>query len=98
MSGAAHDFRDLSNNNLTGPIPDFLSELPNLTHPKKKHSFVIPIVVSIAGIFILLLVVAAICWWGFKRKRQHGDVIDAKAIPQYGSLESTSDSSHIMRY
>ncbi|KAL6285561.1 hypothetical protein ACE6H2_009951 [Prunus campanulata] len=37
---------------------------------KKKHSFVIPIV-SIAGIFILLLVVAAICWWGFKRKRQH---------------------------
>ncbi|ONI15689.1 hypothetical protein PRUPE_3G055800 [Prunus persica] len=56
---------------------------------KKKHSFVIPIVVSIAGILILLSVVAAICWWGFKRKRQHGDVIDAKAIPQYGSLEST---------
>ncbi|XP_021834818.1 probable LRR receptor-like serine/threonine-protein kinase At1g05700 [Prunus avium] len=38
---------------------------------KKKHSFVIPKVVSIAGIFILLLVAAAICWWGFKRKRQH---------------------------
>ncbi|PQM33855.1 putative LRR receptor-like serine/threonine-protein kinase [Prunus yedoensis var. nudiflora] len=56
---------------------------------KKKHSFVIPIVVSIAGIFILLLVVVAICWRGFKRKRQLGDVIDAKAIPQYGSLEST---------
>ncbi|PQM35090.1 putative LRR receptor-like serine/threonine-protein kinase [Prunus yedoensis var. nudiflora] len=121
---------DLSNN-LTGPIPYFLSKLPNLTvlnleknkftgsipvglierknngflslslcdnahlsrHVscilKKKHSFVIPIVVSIAGIFILLLVVAAICWWGFKTKRQHGDAIDAKAIPQYGSLEST---------
>ncbi|KAM1077631.1 hypothetical protein ACFX2I_024804 [Malus domestica] len=27
---AAECFRDLSNNNLTGPIPDFLSELPNL--------------------------------------------------------------------
>ncbi|XP_021829651.1 senescence-induced receptor-like serine/threonine-protein kinase [Prunus avium] len=30
MLAHAHDFRDLSNNNLTGPIPDFLSQLPNL--------------------------------------------------------------------
>ncbi|PQQ17168.1 putative LRR receptor-like serine/threonine-protein kinase [Prunus yedoensis var. nudiflora] len=55
---------------------------------KKKHNFIIPIVVPTAGISILLLVAVAIWWWSLKRNRQD-DVIDAKASPQYGSLEST---------
>ncbi|KAI5336909.1 hypothetical protein L3X38_016178 [Prunus dulcis] len=123
--------QDLSNNNLTGPIPEFLSKFQNLTvlnleknkftgsvpvglierknngflllslcdNPHlswhgsskltKKHNFIIPIVVPTAGISILLLVAVAIWWWSLKRNRQEGDVIDAKASPQYGSLEST---------
>ncbi|CAL8131715.1 unnamed protein product [Prunus armeniaca] len=57
---------------------------------KKKHNFIIPIVVPTAGISILLLVAVAIWWWSLKRNRQEGgDVIDEKASPQYGSLEST---------
>ncbi|KAH0982488.1 hypothetical protein GBA52_009665 [Prunus armeniaca] len=123
---------NLSNNNLTGPIPEFLSKFQNLTvlnleknkftgsvpvglierknngflllslcdNPhlsgngscklKKKHNFIIPIVVPTAGISILLLVAVAIWWWSLKRNRQEGgDVIDEKASPQYGSLEST---------
>ncbi|CAB4272462.1 unnamed protein product [Prunus armeniaca] len=56
---------------------------------KKKHNFIIPIVVPTAAISILLLVAVAIWWWSLKRNRQEGDVIDAKASPQYGSLEST---------
>ncbi|KAI5336916.1 hypothetical protein L3X38_016185 [Prunus dulcis] len=56
---------------------------------KKKHNFIVPIVVPTAGISILLLVAVAIWWWILKRNRQEGDVIDAKASPQYGSLEST---------
>ncbi|KAH0982490.1 hypothetical protein GBA52_009667 [Prunus armeniaca] len=56
---------------------------------KKKHNFIIPIVVPTAGISILLLVAVAIRWWSLKRNRQEGDVIDAKPSPQYGSLEST---------
>ena len=38
---------------------------------KKKRNFVIPVVASVAGISILLLSVAALCW-GIKRKRQPG--------------------------
>ncbi|ONI15687.1 hypothetical protein PRUPE_3G055600 [Prunus persica] len=57
---------------------------------KKKHSFVIPIV-SIAGIFILL-VVAAICWWGFKRKRQHENIMvlrtESKTYCEHHSISS----------
>ncbi|CAB4272467.1 unnamed protein product [Prunus armeniaca] len=56
---------------------------------KKKHNFIIPIVVPTAGISILLLVAVAIWWWSLKRNRQEGgDVIDEKASP-HGSLEST---------
>ncbi|KAI5355451.1 hypothetical protein L3X38_008346 [Prunus dulcis] len=105
----AGNFKDLSNNNLTEPIPEFFSQLPDLNvinleknkltgsvpvglierrkngflslslcaNPnlsgnvscKKKRNFVIPVVASVAGISILLLSVAALCW-GIKRKRQ----------------------------
>ncbi|KAI5336448.1 hypothetical protein L3X38_015715 [Prunus dulcis] len=86
---------NLEKNKLTGSVPVGLIERrkngflslslcanPNLSGNvscKKKRNFVIPVVESVAGISILLLSVAALCW-GVKRKRQPGAVTDANPI------------------
>ncbi|ONI15027.1 hypothetical protein PRUPE_3G021900 [Prunus persica] len=85
---------NLEKNKLTGSVPVGLIERkngflslslcanPNLSGNvscKKKCNFVIPVVASVAGISMLLLSVAALCW-GIKRKRQPGAVTDANPI------------------
>ncbi|BBG98666.1 Leucine-rich repeat transmembrane protein kinase protein [Prunus dulcis] len=86
---------NLEKNKLTGSVPVGLIERrkngflslslcanPNLSGNvscKKKRNFVIPVVASVAGISMLLLSVAALCW-GIKRKRQPGAVTDANPI------------------
>ncbi|ONI14981.1 hypothetical protein PRUPE_3G019400 [Prunus persica] len=86
---------NLEKNKLAGSVPVGLIERrkngflslslcanPNLSGNvscKKKRNFVIPVVASVAGISILLLSVAALCW-GIKRKRQPGAVTDANPI------------------
>nr|CAN68926.1 hypothetical protein VITISV_044248 [Vitis vinifera] len=74
-------YRDLSNNSLTGEVPDFLSQLPLLKtlvdgNPNlcvmascnKKKSVVIPVIASIAVVLVLLS--AFLILWGLKRRRQ----------------------------
>ncbi|KAE7999154.1 hypothetical protein FH972_003621 [Carpinus fangiana] len=77
-------YLDLSNNNLTGPVPDLLSQLqhlrvfvgdnPNLcgsrSCKKKKNNFVVPIVASLGGLLILSLIVAAFLLGLRRRKHQ----------------------------
>ncbi|KAI5336445.1 hypothetical protein L3X38_015712 [Prunus dulcis] len=86
---------NLEKNKLTGSVPVGLIERrkngflslslcanPNLSRNvscKKKRNFVISVVASVAGISMLLLSVAALCW-GIKRKRQPGAVTDANPI------------------
>ncbi|XP_010095925.2 probable LRR receptor-like protein kinase At1g51890 [Morus notabilis] len=94
---------NLENNNLNGQLPDELIEKrdkglltlsvggnPNLCASVscKKKNFLVPVVASLVGTFVLLLAVAAI-WWGLKRKRQHGSSKAKSTFGQYSSEYST---------
>lgn len=57
------------NQNLTAPI----SCGKDKKKKKKKDNFVVPVIVSVVGILILILTVAAVLW-RLKRKRKHGTI------------------------
>ncbi|KAI6671827.1 hypothetical protein NL676_006712 [Syzygium grande] len=75
--------RDLSNNQLTGAIPETLADLPNLTflleyanlcladscpQKKKQKTILVPVVTSVSGFFVVLFGASAIIWL-IKRKQ-----------------------------
>ncbi|KAJ7951680.1 protein kinase family protein [Quillaja saponaria] len=88
-------YLDLSNNDLTGPVPEFLAQLPNLeilldentspsqTNSRKKQKFLIPVFASIAVLAIIILFPLFI--WKLRR-RKRGEMVTK---PQReGSLKS----------
>ncbi|KAK9231892.1 hypothetical protein WN943_022133 [Citrus x changshan-huyou] len=89
---------DLSNNSLTGPVPEFLSKLQYLrvfvdlcsSYPckennKKKNNFVVPVIASFASLLVVTLAVSAI-YWRHKRLRKGEKNDDSSLID--GSLET----------
>ncbi|KAJ4717972.1 protein kinase family protein [Melia azedarach] len=75
---------DLSDNYLTGSVPEFLSELPSLrvlmdgnpnlclsaSCKEKKNTFIVPMIASVGSLFILILAALAILW--SLRRREKG--------------------------
>ncbi|KAL5822674.1 hypothetical protein ACOSQ4_020574 [Xanthoceras sorbifolium] len=71
---------DLSNNSLTGTIPEILSQLPNLSVlnlegnklsgpvPAKKRSITIPVVTAVVTPLVILLALGAV--WIYRRKQE----------------------------
>ncbi|KAJ1420257.1 Serine-threonine/tyrosine-protein kinase, catalytic domain [Sesbania bispinosa] len=83
------EYLDLSNNNLSGPVPDFLTQMQSLkvlnlgknnltgvvpSGLLDRSKAVIPVVASVAGIVVLLAIVATAVVCGLKKRKPRATV------------------------